>query len=153
MFIFFRISRNIKQEGKSTQVLVDRRKWWRQADVSGCIWLWPCENWCIQPYSVTSWWYDLLLLWSTETEETFSSQYTVGNESGAVEAVLLNTCMQTDFIGCILWLTQILWLQQTGGQVGCVSYFCHVEDHSSVLLPPRRSLLPVWWVKNIPVFS
>lgn len=72
-----------------------------------------------------------------QKKEEFSSQCTVGIEPSAVEAVVLNRCMPTDFTGCIPWSTintDFVAKTETEWQVGCVSYFRRRGDHSSVLL-------------------
>lgn len=85
---------------------------------------------------MTSWLYDLLLLRSTEEEEKFFIQDSVGIEPSAVEAVVLNRCMPTDFIECTVYRGQLstdsVAKTETERQVGCVSYSCHVERTTRV---------------------
>lgn len=75
--------------------------------------------------------------WGQQRQKKNFHQCTVGIEPSAVEAVALNRCMPTDFTGCIPWSTINTYFvakTETEWQVGCVSYFHHRGDHSSVLL-------------------
>lgn len=83
-----------------------------------------------------------------------SSPYMVGSGPGAVETVLLNRCMESDSMYTVVEFTQISLLKLgLNGRWVVRAIFANVERRSSVLLPVRQSLLPFWWVKNIPVFS